>query len=69
MKNSTAASNLVVKVLMVIPILFVMIIYVISPSYFAPFFTSGLGYFILGIILLMFIIYIYLLNKIMKVRV
>ena len=69
LKNSTAASNLVVKVLMVIPILFVMIIYVISPSYFAPFFTSGLGYFILWIILLMFIIYIYLLNKIMKVRV
>ena len=69
LKNSTAASSLVVKVLMVIPILFVMVIYVISPSYFAPLFTSGLGYFILSIIILMFVIYIYLLNKIMKVRV
>ncbi len=69
LKNSTAASNLVVKVLMVIPILFVLVIYVVSPGYFDPFFTSGLGYMMLGVLALMFTLYIYLLNKIMKVRV
>lgn len=69
LKNSTAASSLVVKVLMVIPILFVMVIYVISPSYFAPLFQSVLGYMVIGIIVIMFSIYIYLLNKIMKVKV
>lgn len=69
LKNSTAASNLVVKVLMIIPIIFVMCIYVISPNYFEPLFSSVLGYFILFIIWIMFVIYIYLLNKIMKVRV
>lgn len=69
LKNSTAASSLVVKVLMVIPILFVLVIYVISPSYFAPLFASTLGYFVLFIIGMMFLIYIYLLNKIMKVKV
>ena len=69
LKNSTAASNLVVKVLMGIPILFVLVIYVISPNYFAPLFKSSLGYLVLFIITLMFLIYIYLLNKIMKVKV
>ena len=69
LKNSTAASNLVVKVLMIIPILFILMIYVISPDYFEPLFASALGYMILFIVLLMFVIYIYLLNKIMKVRV
>lgn len=69
LKNSTAASNLVVKVLMIIPFLFVLIIYLISPTYFDPFFSSILGYFILFIIIIMFAIYVFLLNKIMKVKV
>ena len=69
LKNSTAASNLVVKVLMVIPLIFVLMIYVISPTYFDPLFASTLGYIVLLIIVVMFICYIYLLNKIMKVEV
>lgn len=69
LKNSTAASNLVVKFLMVIPILFILVIYVVSPTYFAPLFNSNAGYIIIFIILIMFIIYTYLLNKIMKVEV
>lgn len=69
LKNSTAASNLVVKVLMVIPIIFVILIYMISPTYFEPLFSSTLGYMILLVIGLMFVCYIYLLNKIMKVKV
>ncbi|MBQ8681939.1 MAG: type II secretion system F family protein [Bacilli bacterium] len=69
LKNSSAASNLVVKVLMVIPILFILVIYVMSPTYFEPLFASALGYMVIFIIIIMFIIYIYLLNKIMKVRV
>lgn len=69
LKNSTQASNLIVKVLMVIPIFFVLIIYMLSPDYFNPLFSSILGYIILFIMVVMFIVYIYLLNKIMKVKV
>lgn len=69
LKNSTQASNLIVKVLMLIPVIFVLIIYVLSPSYFDPLFSSGLGYMILFVLFMMFVIYIYLLNKIMKVKV
>ena len=50
-------------------IVFILVIYVVSPTYFTPLFTSSLGYMVLFIIGIMFIIYIYLLNKIMKVRV
>ncbi len=69
LKNSTQASNLIVKVLMAIPFVFVFIIYVLSPSYFDPLFESSIGYFILFVIWIMFVIYVYLLNKIMKVKV
>lgn len=69
LKNSTSASNLIVKFLMIIPFVFILIIYIMSPTYFNPLFQTPLGYMTLCIILLMFITYIYLLNKIMKVKV
>ena len=68
LKNSTAASNLVVKILMAIPVLFVLVIYVISPTYFSPLFTNPLGMLMLFVMIIMFGTYMYLLNKIMRVR-
>lgn len=69
LKNNTSASNLVVKFLMIVPLLFILVIYIVSPTYFNPLFSSTLGYFIIFIIIIMFTIYTYLLNKIMKVKV
>ena len=69
LKNSTAASDLVVKFLSIVPIIFIVLIYMVSPTYFDPLFNSILGYMIIGIIILMFSVYLYLLNKIMKVSV
>ena len=69
LKTSSAASNFVVKFLMIIPIIFILIIYVISPNYFDPLFSSPLGYMLLLIMWIMFITFIYFLNKIMKVKV
>ena len=68
LKNSTTVSKLVVKILLFVPIIFTLIIYLLNPSYFNPFFASSLGYFLLFIIVFMFIIYAYLLNKIVKVE-
>ena len=67
LKNSTTVSKLVTKILILVPILFVLIIYILNPHYFDAFFASPLGYTMLAIIILMFIIYAYLLNKIVKV--
>lgn len=69
LKNSTSGSNLVVKVLLFVPFLFVAVIYFLDSTYFDPLFNSLLGYIVLAIIFIMFIIYIFLLQKIMKVDV
>ena len=69
LKNSTASSNAVVKILLLVPFIFVAIIYFVSPGYFEPLFSSTIGYIILFIMALMFIAYAYLLQKIIKVRV
>ena len=68
LKNSTKVSKLVVRILLFVPILFTLIIYLLNPNYFDPFFASTLGYLVLGIIIIMFIVYAYLLDKIVKVN-
>lgn len=67
LKNSITVSKLVVRILLVVPFLFVGIIYLLNPEYFNPFFHSTMGYIILGIILFMFLLYAYLLQRIVKV--
>lgn len=63
----TVSSKMIVKVLLVVPFIFIAIIYLLNPSYFNPFFSSPLGYFLLFIIVIMFIMYIWILQRIMKV--
>ena len=67
LKNSTTVSKLVTKILLFTPIFFALIIYLLNPNYFDPFVASPLGIFLLMIIILMFIIYAYLLEKIVEV--
>lgn len=69
LKNLTVNSNLIVKILMAVPFIFVGIISFLNPTYFMPLFESLTGYIILLIMLVMFIIYIILLKLIMKVKV
>lgn len=68
LKNLTSSSNFVVKILLFVPFIFVGLIYLLNPDYFTPLFTSNLGLLILGIIIVMFAIYILFLQKVMKVR-
>lgn len=67
LKNSTTVSNLVTKILLFIPLAVVLIIYILDPTYFDPFLESPMGLLLLSVSLIMFIIYAYLLNKIVKV--
>lgn len=69
LKNLTASSNLVIKLLMVVPIFFVLVIYILNPTYFDPFFETKLGIILLFLIIIMFAIYVWLLQKILKVKV
>jgi tight adherence protein B len=69
LKNLTASSNFVVKVLLFVPFFFVAIIYFMDSTYFDPLFNSGLGYIVLIIMFIMFILYGWFLQKVMKVNV
>ena len=68
LKNSTTVSNLLVRILLFVPIIFVFIIYLLNPNYFDPFFESTTGYILVSIVLILFIVYAYLLQKIVKVE-
>lgn len=69
LKNLTASSNMIVKVLTFVPFVFVFLIYLLNPNYFDPFFASPLGYVLIVLIFLMFILYVWILQKVMKVKV
>jgi len=67
LKNLTTVSKLVTKILLVAPVFFVLIIYILNPDYFDPFFDSSIGYLMLVVIFIMFVIYAYLLSRIVRV--
>jgi len=69
LKNLTSSSNLVVKVLMAIPFIFVGIIFILNPDYFNPLFSNPLGYVVIILIVMLITLYIWFLQKIMKVKV
>ncbi len=69
LKNLTVSSNLVVKILMCLPFILISLIYMLNKTYFNPLFTSPLGYVILVLIFLILFMYVYFLQKIMKVKV
>ena len=69
LKNLTASSNVVVKILLCIPFIFTFLIFILSPTYFNTLFDSSLGHIVILLIILIFISYIWLLQRVMKVKV
>lgn len=68
LKSLTSSSRLIMYILMVIPILFVVIINLINPTYFVPLFTNPLGILLIFIMILIYISYIIIVRKVIKVR-
>lgn len=69
LKNISASPNMIVRLLLIVPIIFVFLIYILDPTYFNPLFDSVLGYMIIGIIVIMFAVYAFLLRRILKIEV
>lgn len=65
----TSSSKMVTGILILLPIVFVAIISFISPNYFLPFFESSLGIMLFIMSLAIYLLYIHLIRRIMKVRV
>lgn len=68
MKSMTASSKVIMNVLTFMPVVFTIFISFIKPDYFTPLFRNEIGFIILGIILVLYVCYIIVVRKIMKVR-
>ena len=64
----TGSSRVISYVLFAVPILFILFITLLDPTYFVPFFTTGLGFILLIVMLAIYILYIVVVMKIMKVK-
>ena len=69
LNNLTASSKLLYYILLVIPVVFIIMIFALDSTYFFPLFTSSLGYLIIGICLVIYITYILIIKKIMNMNV
>ena len=68
MDSLTGSSRMIMYALIVVPILFIVFVSIINPSYFLPLFTSAIGIVLMIIMLILYISYIYIVRKVMKVR-
>ena len=68
LKSLTGSSKIIMYSLTLMPILFILIINFINKDYFSPLFTSPIGFIIIGIMLVLYVTYIIVVRKIMKVR-
>lgn len=67
-KSLTATANFMFKSLAITPIIIFLGIFILNPDYFTPFFTSVIGLFFLGIIIILYVLYIFIVRKVMKVE-
>ncbi len=66
--NLSAASKALYRILVFIPIVFTFVIYVLDNSYFNPLFTSPLGIGIIVVIVFLYIMYIIIVKRVIKVK-
>ena len=69
LNSLTSSSRFVFKLLMVMPIVFILIIFLLNPHYFTPLFTTTLGIIILIFIVLLYILYILIIKKLLEVEI
>jgi len=68
LNSVTALSNFVFKILVAIPFIIFIMIYIFNPAYFAPFVTTTIGKILLFLIISIYVLYIIIVKKVIKVR-
>lgn len=68
MKSLTSSASMISKVLLFMPFVFVLFITLLNPSYFASLLNTTTGNVLLCIMVLIYALYAFVVNKIMKVR-
>ncbi len=67
LKTTTASSNFIYKVLLTVPFVVCLLIVTLNPSYFNPLFKTQLGILIVMIIFFLYVMYAYIIKRIMRV--
>ncbi len=68
LKSLTASSTFVYRVLIFLPIVFIILINVLNNEYFLPLFSSVLGFIAIGFILILYVSYVFIVRKALKVE-
>lgn len=68
LNSMTGSSKMLVYTLFAVPFMFILLIFVIDPSYFIPLIATVPGLLITGLMIIYYIIYVVVVSKIMKVR-
>lgn len=68
LKSLTSSSRFIMWVLIFVPIVFVLTIMAINPSYFKPLISNPIGYGLIIVMILLYISYIFTVKRIMRVR-
>ena len=68
LRNLSAASIALYRILVLIPVVFTLVIYILDSTYFMPLFTNPLGIIIIIAILFIYVLYIIIVKKIIKIK-
>ena len=66
--NLSAASVALYRILIGIPFILIIVIYFLDPTYFMPLFASPLGIIIISVMIIVYILYIVVVRKIIKIK-
>lgn len=69
LNSLTASSVFIFRLLLGMPFFLFAIIFIINPTYFAPFFKSTIGVLVLSILIILYAMYILVVNKLLKVKI
>ena len=68
LESLTSSSKIIMWILFLIPIAYVIIISILNPVYFDPFFNTPLGIILITLSVVLYVVYILIVRKILRVR-
>ncbi|MBP5683948.1 MAG: type II secretion system F family protein [Bacilli bacterium] len=68
LKNLSAPAKLLYRILVCVPLVFILLIYVLDPTYFAPLFSNPLGFLIIFVLLVIYTLYIIIVKRIIRLK-
>lgn len=68
LKALTGSSRIIIGLLIILPVFFVSTIYLLNPNYFEPLYTTEIGVLLFVLMIIIYISYIFVIRKVIRVR-